>query len=394
MRLLEVEGAFAEIVFRQIGDAFPGHGAGEQAGLHGRVDDDSDVLSGAIRQNLFTDFGRDQGVRRLQRGDGGDFLCTHQLSNVEVGDADVANFALLLQLGHGAPALFDIFVGLRPVHLVEIDDIEFETAEAVFSFFQYGIAFETFHDFAIGVPDAFALGEDVRLWGNAVECFGHHFLGMAEAVDGGGIDPVQAPIERFTDGRDGIGIVLGTPAEGPTVATHGPSANAERGERKITISKLFGLHVNRIESHMAEPKVQNFSNHARVDPLFHFMILPVALITVLVAAYQLTQRQNLADAWFFILSIATLLAFLKIRTYSLKVQDRVIRLEETLRMERLLPAVLKERIGDLSEGQIVALRFASDAELAGLVEKTLTDGWNGKEIKKNIANWRPDFFRV
>jgi hypothetical protein len=145
---------------------------------------------------------------------------------------------------------------------------------------------------------------------------------------------------------------------------------------------------------MAEPKVQNFKNHAKLDPLFHFLILPVALITVLISAYQITQRQTLADAWFFVMSVATLLAFLKIRTYSLKVQDRVIRLEETLRMQRVLPAELQARIGKLTEGQFVALRFAPDAELTGLFEQTLKNNWSGKEIKKNIVNWRPDFFRV
>jgi hypothetical protein len=145
---------------------------------------------------------------------------------------------------------------------------------------------------------------------------------------------------------------------------------------------------------MAEPKVQNFQNHAKLDPLYHFLILPVALITVLVAAYEITQRQTLADAWFFILSIAVLLAFLKIRTYALKVQDRVIRLEETLRMERVLPEPLKSRIGELTESQFLALRFAPDAELGGLVSKALDGKWSNKEIKRNIVNWRPDFFRV
>ena len=120
----------------------------------------------------------------------------------------------------------------------------------------------------------------------------------------------------------------------------------------------------------------------------------MALITVFVAAYQITQRQTLADAWFFILSVATLLAFLKIRTYSLKVQDRVIRLEETLRMQRVLPEPLQARIGELTESQFVALRFAPDAELPGLVEETLTHDLGNKEIKSKIVNWRPDFFRI
>jgi hypothetical protein len=145
---------------------------------------------------------------------------------------------------------------------------------------------------------------------------------------------------------------------------------------------------------MAEPKVQSFRNHARLDPLYHLLILPVALITVLIAAYEIKEQHTLGAAWLFVLSIATLLAFLKIRTYSLKVQDRVIRLEETLRMQRVLSAALYSRIGELTEGQLVGLRFAPDAELTGLVEQTLANNWSNKEIKSKIVNWRADFFRV
>jgi hypothetical protein len=146
---------------------------------------------------------------------------------------------------------------------------------------------------------------------------------------------------------------------------------------------------------MSDTKVQDFKNHARFDPLFHFLMMPVALITVFIAASQISlRRPRLADAWFFIMSVAVLIAFLKIRTYALKVQDRVIRLEERLRMERVLPEPLKARIDELSESQIVALRFAPDAELPGLVEKTLANKWPNKTIKQNIVNWRPDYYRV
>ena len=145
---------------------------------------------------------------------------------------------------------------------------------------------------------------------------------------------------------------------------------------------------------MAELKVQNVSNHAKLDPPFHFFIMPVAISAVVVTGYQVTQRQNLTAAWFFILALAAVLACLKLRIYALKVQDRVIRLEETLRMQRLLPESLRARVGKLTEGQFVALRFASDAELAGLVEQALNGEWNSKKIKQNIVNWRPDYFRV
>jgi len=88
------------------------------------------------------------------------------------------------------------------------------------------------------------------------------------------------------------------------------------------------------------------------------------------------------------------LAVLKIRLYATKNQDRIIRLEERLRLATLLPDALRPRIGELTESQLVALRFASDAELPVLVEKTLAGKLSNKEIKTSIASWRPDYFRI
>jgi hypothetical protein len=83
----------------------------------------------------------------------------------------------------------------------------------------------------------------------------------------------------------------------------------------------------------------------------------------------------------------------KIRLYALKVQDRIIRLEERLRMHELFSEPLKSRIGEFTEGQLIALRFASDAELPALAEKAL-QGLDQKQIKASIKTWRPDYFRV
>ena len=145
---------------------------------------------------------------------------------------------------------------------------------------------------------------------------------------------------------------------------------------------------------MAETSPQNFSNHTRYDPLFHFFILPVFAITLLASIVHLVRRPGLHSAWLVIFMVAVLCALPKLRLYPLKVQDRVIRLEERLRLMTLLDPALRQRIPELTESQLIALRFASDAELPTLATRALNEKLAGPEIKKAIQQWRPDYWRV
>ena len=145
---------------------------------------------------------------------------------------------------------------------------------------------------------------------------------------------------------------------------------------------------------MAEKVPQNFSNHSRRDPPFHFFILPVFAITVVVTIVNLAMHPGLHSAWLVIVMLAAMAAVFKIRLYALKLQDRIIRLEERLRLAILLDKPLRARMGELSESQLVGLRFASDAELPALAARALSENLSRAEIKKAVTQWRADYWRV
>jgi Family of unknown function (DUF6526) len=143
-----------------------------------------------------------------------------------------------------------------------------------------------------------------------------------------------------------------------------------------------------------EKKPQTYANHARFDPPFHFFVLPVVLITTIAIIVRAVREPSLWSVWLVVVAFAGMVAVFKIRLNPLKVQDRVIRLEERLRMMALLPEATRSRIGELTDGQFVGLRFASDEELPALVKRALDEKLSRKEIKKAVTNWRPDYSRV
>ncbi len=145
---------------------------------------------------------------------------------------------------------------------------------------------------------------------------------------------------------------------------------------------------------MAEKVPQTYATHRRFDPPYHIFVFGVLVIHVIVRIVQFVKSSwSLGAGWEIVVAAALVVLFFRVRIYALRVQDRVIRLEEQLRLQRILPESLRSRIPELKPRQLVGLRFAADGEVAGLVEKALA-GLDGEAIKKEIQSWRPDTFRV
>jgi hypothetical protein len=146
---------------------------------------------------------------------------------------------------------------------------------------------------------------------------------------------------------------------------------------------------------MAEHLPQSYANHVRLHPPFHFFLIPGTLVLLILSIVNVVRHYQQLDAWILLLiGILSPVAVLLIRTNPLRVQDRLIRLEERLRLQALLSAELSSRIGELTERQLVALRFASDEELSALVQRVLAAKTPARDIKKAIVTWRADTFRV
>ena len=140
---------------------------------------------------------------------------------------------------------------------------------------------------------------------------------------------------------------------------------------------------------------QNFQNHAKFVPGFHIVTLGIFAINLIWSLYRVVRAFSAQSVIALLLAVAFLLTAFYGRIFALTVQDRVIRLEMRLRMQQVLPAELRERIPEFTVSQLVALRFASDAELPSLARKVLDEKLNDrKAIKKLVQNWQADFLRA
>lgn len=139
---------------------------------------------------------------------------------------------------------------------------------------------------------------------------------------------------------------------------------------------------------------QDFKHHAKFDPIFHFIAAPTLLLNLIAVSVHLYHHHSLWNTWLLALSVLIIFPIFRIRMYPLKVQDRVIRLEERLRLRELSPAEWHPQIQRLSEDQLVGLRFASDDEVVALARQALEQNLTRKQIKERIRTWRADYWRV
>jgi len=146
---------------------------------------------------------------------------------------------------------------------------------------------------------------------------------------------------------------------------------------------------------VAEQKIQKFENHVRVVPAYHMFVFGVFLINFVWRLVQLKDGITFGSIMNVLMGAAFLVIFFYARIFALTVQDRVIRLEMRLRMERLLPPDLRARISEFTVPQLVALRFAGDEELLLLARQVLEEKLNDrKTIKRRVKNWQADFLRA
>jgi hypothetical protein len=143
------------------------------------------------------------------------------------------------------------------------------------------------------------------------------------------------------------------------------------------------------------PATQSYADHARWHPLFHFFVLPVLLLLLpLYCVVSLVRYPSIRAAMLLLSALAIAGLTWCVRLYATGNQDRIIALEERLRLDRLVPPSGREAAARLTDDQLVGLRFASDAELAELAASACAENLSRDAIKKRVKIWRPDFRRV
>jgi Family of unknown function (DUF6526) len=146
---------------------------------------------------------------------------------------------------------------------------------------------------------------------------------------------------------------------------------------------------------MSEPAAQSHVSHARYVPAYHFVAAGLLFINLLWAGYRLVVERSLDRLVGFLTAIALGLVFYYAREFALRVQDRVIRLEERLRLKALCPPAQHPSIDNLSPNQLIGLRFASDAEIPALASRVMAENIRDKgQIKSMIREWRSDHMRA
>ena len=142
------------------------------------------------------------------------------------------------------------------------------------------------------------------------------------------------------------------------------------------------------------PPPQNYANHRRFVPAYHFVLFGVLVVNLLWSVVRAVRGMSFESVWGIVMALALLAIFFFLRIFPLRVQDRVIRLEMRLRLREVLPRDLAARIPELTPEQLIGLRFASDAELPDLVRETLTNGIEEREtIKRKVRDWQADHLR-
>ncbi len=146
---------------------------------------------------------------------------------------------------------------------------------------------------------------------------------------------------------------------------------------------------------MAETTAQSYQHHRRYVPGFHYVTFGALAVTTIYWAVRTVTAFSLDHVALLVMGVAVILLFLYTRAFATRNQDRTIRLEEQVRLEKLLPPELVPRISELTTAQLVAIRFAADDEVEQLVRAVLTEELSDREeIKRRVRTWRPDYQRV